>query len=490
MRITRKSLLVELLSGLQVICLTTGLIGGAFWIRASLQKIVRNQVIEDNKLIATQMSKLIGSRTDIDSIEFGSEGWARLQDLIEEVRLPNSGYMCIADAADGKLICHPKIRSNPILKELDVFRSQMIVGNQTSTLRERIGRSNDWRPFSGLVGRGNATEIVSVAKLSHLGSVLFVHQSEQGYRRAVNLLLLPIGGIGLTIGLALILVTKRASVGILNRYENKIAEINEGLEKTVSDRTRALTRTRDAVIFGLAKLSESRDNDTGEHLERISFYATILTRHLAKFVNVERQIIEKIGLASSLHDIGKVGIPDQVLLKPGKFTPDERIFIESHPRIGQHCLAAIEKQLGEDNFLSLATEICAYHHEKWDGTGYPNGLSGTSIPLSARIVALADVYDALRSRRPYKEPMSHAKARAIILQERGTHFDPQVVDAFLMAEGEFEELSERNAQITLPPDELPIASNVDRGIAAVPSTGYAFVSDLVQVNGSASLTKS
>lgn len=224
------------------------------------------------------------------------------------------------------------------------------------------------------------------------------------------------------------------------------------------------------MIFGLAKLSESRDNDTGEHLDRISAYVTILARHLATFVTVDRQLIDEIGLASSLHDIGKVGVPDQVLLKPGKFGPEERIVIETHPRIGQECLQALEQQLGEDNFLSLATEICACHHEKWDGTGYPNGLSGTEIPLSARIVALADVYDALRSRRPYKEPMSHTKARTIILEGKGSHFDPNVVDAFLMAEHEFEELSERYSEITLASAEQQSVQKVAFEIDSEPVT--------------------
>ena len=459
MRISKKSLLIELLSGVQVVCLTIALVGGAFWVRASVQRIVRNQIIGDNRLIATQMSKLISSRSDISSIEYESDSWSKLQDLIEDVSLPSDGYMCIADARSGKLICHPKIRTNPELLESDICKSTISIDGRRTSIRETLNDQGDnSEPFTGLIGGGNATEVVSVASLAHLGSVLFVHQSERGFRSAVNLLLLPIGGISLIIGLALIVVTKKASVGILNHYENKIADINEGLEETVRVRTRALTKTRDAVIFGLAKLSESRDNDTGEHLDRIRTYVTILARHLSSFVAVDQRILDEIGLASSLHDIGKVGVPDQVLLKPGRLTAEERKVIEVHPKIGQDCLKAIENQLGEDNFLSLATEICAYHHEKWDGTGYPNGLSGTEIPLSARIVALADVYDALRSRRPYKEPMSHQRARAIILEGRGSHFDPDVVDAFLAGEAEFEELSEQHAQMPIDVDLQAITS--------------------------------
>jgi putative two-component system response regulator len=124
-------------------------------------------------------------------------------------------------------------------------------------------------------------------------------------------------------------------------------------------------------------------------------------------------------------------------LKPGKLEASERRLMELHPRIGSDCLAAIEARLGENGFLNLASEICTFHHEKWDGTGYPYGVAGASIPLSARIVAIADVYDALRSRRPYKEPLSHERACQFIEQGRGSHFDPQLVDAFLRIESEF-----------------------------------------------------
>ncbi|MEM6470068.1 MAG: HD domain-containing phosphohydrolase [Planctomycetota bacterium] len=442
MRITKKAQLVELLSELQVICLTVALLGGAFWVRSSVHEIMRNQVMGDNQLIATQMSKLIRKRPDISTIEFGNQSWDELQTLIEDVSLPNEGYMCVADAEDGSLLCHPKIRSNPQLRGANVLGRPIIVDDRAIPLKHAFDRNTN-RTFTGIAGNGNSTEVVSVATLPKLGSVLLVHQSEAGFRKAVNLVLIPIGLIALIVGLVLILVTKKASVGVLNRYENKIAEINEGLEETVRIRTVALTKTRDAVIFGLAKLSESRDNDTGEHLERISSYATILAKHLTNFVRVDQQLIDDIGLASSLHDIGKVGVPDQVLLKPGRLTPQERRIIEVHPRIGQECLQAISDRLGEDNFLSLATEICAFHHEKWDGSGYPNGLAETEIPLSARIVAVADVYDALRSRRPYKDPMPHSEARAVIFAGRGAHFDPTVVDAFLLADREFEALSEQ-----------------------------------------------
>ncbi len=447
MKITKNSQLIEWLSGIQVICLAIALVGGGFWVRAEIQQVVRKQIMGDNELIAMQMSKLI-RQYEIEKVEYGNESWERLQSLVEDVSLPNEGYMCVADSITGKLLCHPDIRTTPMMREADVSTMPISFATGVSNVRQQLETNSKLEdvPATGLMGSGNGTQVVSVASLPDQGGVLFVHQSEKGFRNAVNMLLLPIGGISLVLGLALILVTKRASVGVLQIYENSLAKINEGLEEIVCNRTRSLMKTRDAVIFGLAKLSESRDNDTGEHLDRIRVYVSILAKNLASIVPVDERLISEIGLASSLHDIGKVGIPDQVLLKPGRLTPEERAVIEIHPTIGKECLEAIECQLGDDNFLRLATEICAHHHEKWDGTGYPQGLEGTQIPLAARIVALADVYDALRSRRPYKEPMSHDRAKQIILEGNGNHFDPDVVSAFLIGEQDFREFSEMMAQ--------------------------------------------
>lgn len=459
MKIARKSSLIEILSGAQVVCLTVALLGFACWIRSSVQSIVRRQMIGDNKLIAAQMGKLI-EQTGPGSAEFGSRNWDRLQSMIEDVELPNDGYMCITDATTGNLLCHPEIRSNPKLRELKVGLASLRVGDKDVVIRDAASQH---QTVTGTMGSGQATQIVSARHLKTANAVLLVHQREHAAQQAVNGILAPIGIIGMVVGCGLILVTKKTSVAILDRYESTIAEINAGLEETVRQRTRALTRTRDAVIFGLARLSESRDNDTGQHLDRIRTYVTILARQLAKEIpEVDTEFIEHIGLASSLHDIGKVGVPDAVLLKPGRLDQNERREIEEHPVLGQRCLEDIESQLGEDNFLSMAREICAHHHEKWDGSGYPSGLRGNAIPLSARIVALADVYDALRSRRPYKEPFSHQQAREIIVDGSGTHFDPSVVAAFLNTEQQFIKfsndatLAEIDSQIdTEPATETP-----------------------------------
>lgn len=202
---------------------------------------------------------------------------------------------------------------------------------------------------------------------------------------------------------------------------------------------------RDATILALAKLAEHRDPETGAHLERVQCYCRLLCEALAaeeKYASVvTRGFIENIVRSSPLHDIGKVGIPDYILLKPGKLTDEEFEIMKTHSRIGGDTIRALVEQGRRQSFLDMGMEIAYYHHEKWDGSGYPFGLTGEAIPLPARILALADVYDALTSRRVYKASVPHARAREIIIEGSGTHFDPDVVAAFKRQAGEFERLS-------------------------------------------------
>ena len=206
--------------------------------------------------------------------------------------------------------------------------------------------------------------------------------------------------------------------------------------------TSARQQLFDLTIFGLARLAESRDVETGEHLERVSSYCRILAEYALEntlYEEITSKFVETIFSSSPLHDIGKVGIPDAILNKPGKLTPEEFDLMKLHSSIGGDTLRDIEQRLnwGESTFLSMGKQIAYSHHERWDGTGYPNGIAGTDIPLAGRIMAVADVYDALTSKRCYKDSMPHEKARDIILEGRGSHFDPQLVDAFLACEQEF-----------------------------------------------------
>jgi putative two-component system response regulator len=181
----------------------------------------------------------------------------------------------------------------------------------------------------------------------------------------------------------------------------------------------------------LAKLADHRDSDTGRHLDRICAYSRLLAEAIRdQRPEIDDQWIERLTLASSMHDIGKVGVPDRILLKPGTLTHEEFDVMKRHPLIGADTLIAIRERMGDDELLRMSIEVALSHHERWDGSGYPFGLAGEQIPLSGRIVALADVYDALTSKRVYKEAFPHARAVAIIRSESGKQFDPMLVEAF------------------------------------------------------------
>lgn len=208
--------------------------------------------------------------------------------------------------------------------------------------------------------------------------------------------------------------------------------------------------TRDVAIFALAKLAESRDPETGSHLERIRGYCRLIAEHLSArqthHQQVDAEYVRLIYLTSPLHDIGKVGIPDSVLLKPGRLSDREFEIMKTHTTIGASTLEAAVRQYHGVRFLHMARDIALTHHERFDGTGYPSGLVRYDIPLAGRIVALADVYDALTSKRVYKEAFAHEVARSIILDEAGEHFDPDVVAAFTENEDKFVSIRSAFAQ--------------------------------------------
>ncbi len=225
---------------------------------------------------------------------------------------------------------------------------------------------------------------------------------------------------------------------------------NEFLEDEVARRMRELAAVQDVTIMAMASLAETRDNETGNHIRRTQHYVRVLAQHLANHPRFSAVLTpEDIPLlfkSAPLHDIGKVGIADRILLKPGKLTPEEFEDMKRHPALGRDAIMAAEKQLDTPvSFLRHAREIAYCHHEKWDGSGYPQGLAGDTIPVSARLMALADVFDALISRRVYKPPFDMEKSVEIIRQGRGSHFDPDVVDAFLDNLQTFRDIADRYA---------------------------------------------
>lgn len=237
----------------------------------------------------------------------------------------------------------------------------------------------------------------------------------------------------------------------LKIMQDFLRDQNAFLELEVKKRTEEIIAIQDVTIHAMASMAETRDNETGNHIRRTQYYVKILAEKLRlhprfeSFLNNDKTI-EMLFKSAPLHDIGKVGIPDAILLKPGRLTVEEFDVMKTHTTLGREAIIQAEKNLGITvPFLQFAKEIAYSHQEKWDGSGYPEGLSGDDIPISARLMAVADVYDALVSRRVYKEPIPHDKALEIMLEGKGRHFDPDMTDAFLECQDEFRQIGEKYA---------------------------------------------
>lgn len=225
---------------------------------------------------------------------------------------------------------------------------------------------------------------------------------------------------------------------------------NAWLAAEVTRRMEELGAAQDLTILAMALIAERRDDETGNHIRRTQHYVRLLAQQLRlhpSFVGFfSDKTIDLLCKSAALHDIGKVGVPDAILRKPGALTAEEFAVMKTHTTIGRDTLLEVEREVGQHSFfLRFAREIACSHHEKWDGTGYPEGLRGEEIPFSARLMAVADVYDALTTRRVYKPPMPHDQAREIIREGRGRHFDPDVVDAFFAIEPGIREVAARLA---------------------------------------------
>ena len=233
----------------------------------------------------------------------------------------------------------------------------------------------------------------------------------------------------------------------LKQTQDALNERNEFLEAEIVRRVNEITLLQEVAITAMASLAETRDRETGGHIQRTVHYVKALAEHLRQQGFYEEVLTPEaiclMAKSAPLHDIGKMGIPDMILWKPAKLNSEEFALVQRHPLIGKRAIEGAEKLLGtSDSFLRYAKEMAYSHHERWNGTGYPENLAGEQIPVSARLMALADVYDAIISRRVYKDPMPHENAVEIIREESGKQFDPGVVQAFLTLADRFREISE------------------------------------------------
>lgn len=236
----------------------------------------------------------------------------------------------------------------------------------------------------------------------------------------------------------------------LKAWQDSLQDKNAWLEKEVNRRLTQVNKLQDASIYVMVSLAEFRDECTGNHIKRTQEYVRLLATHIAQLPHHSAMLtadnIELLAKSALLHDIGKITIPDHILLKPGKHTVEEFEIMKTHAQRGYDLLQKADDFMGEKDdagFLHFAMEIALYHHEKWDGSGYPKGLKGSDIPLSARLMAVADVYDALRSKRPYKDEFSHEESMNIIQNQKGAHFDPEIVDAICYLSKECIEISNK-----------------------------------------------
>lgn len=440
--------MVTLISSVQLALLLVAVMTLFSWFSKESESTLENQACTDNQAIGRQLERAIEkSGITLTNLSDRPDSIEKLEELFSDFHMPNYGFVSVVDAKTSKAILN--YPDYPSLEGTALGMAELKSDAGFSMPLAKLYHAKSSGSEKGIVAIEGRDHFVATERLSE-ELLLVVAQQKSEMVAAMKSTLTSAQQVffaaTLLVGLGCICLT----VSILNRMTAKVDDLSAGLERQVTDREKQIVRTQNAVIFGLAKLAESRDNDTGEHLDRIRSYVMILSEDLkSRFGEVDNEFVNTIALASSLHDVGKVGIPDSILLKPGRLTKEEREVMELHTLIGGECLEAIQSRLGDDNrFMQIAKQVAYYHHERWDGTGYPHGLSGNDIPLVARIVAVADVYDALTSKRPYKQPLSHIESKGIILAGSGSQFDPEVVDAFLRHEEQFESISRSQSLLT------------------------------------------
>ncbi len=354
--------------------------------------------------LVEQFSELVEASPRSEAID-----WEDLQSLCEGLSV--DGVVVALLDRRGRVVCHPDLRHDVSLRGVDLVPRLLRTQDAGSVVMRYIPRLE-----ASLVVRHPSAALQAAAK-ERAGSI----------------------AAGLAGGVSVLLLSGAVTLLLVRRYDTELAGINRRLSAEVDRRVAQSLRATHALIVGLARLAETRDADTGSHLERLRAYSRVLAGELRRSSPaIDDAWIERLGLAACLHDVGKVAVPDAVLRKPGALDQGELAVMRTHVTAGAATLRAVRDALGTDPLIDLALDVTRSHHERWDGEGYPDGLAGEAIPLGARIVALADAYDAMTTDRVYRRGVSHAEARARIAADRGTHFDPEVVDAFLRAEARIE----------------------------------------------------
>ncbi len=427
--------------GVQAVLLAAGLAITFGFTRAQVAEKFRDEILSSNIRTAQAVSERLATQVT-KKIAFQSPEWESAQSVIESLNLPAGGYACIIDD-ENAVLCHPDIRKDPGLRNMNLGDQELVTTEPAKPIRIR-DLSKTEIASGKITFNGIDTHYVASRTLPGLNARILVHQPVGGLLTAGEAATSGMLMVSVGIGGVVLLSTGVLSAVLMRRHDRELECINQGLEAEVSERVQQALGLRDALIFGLAKLADYRDTDTGTHLERIAEYCVILCDQIAEQCPaVDDSFTQCLRIASAMHDIGKVGVEDEVLLKPGKLTDEERLRMQRHPNIGADTLIAIRERMGSDELIEMSIVVALQHHERWDGKGYPLGIAGDEIQLPARIVALADVYDALTSKRVYKPAMDHDKAVSIITEGRGSQFDPLVVDAYLACADRFEQAREQ-----------------------------------------------
>lgn len=431
---------------LQAVVVGLGWIGTVHLAKLGLAGRIQEQAIEQNTQAVNQTVSALRLMVD-GPLAPEAPGWEENEQLIRKLTSFQDVSLDVLDEKGRHIfrsMCEEELGRRGKMDQAPSTATGTFVGNTVVTLlpgRETM-LLKELRP--GTVVTCEATwfgePVTLCVRWDDVAKVkLIAFQSQASLKRAEAKFTKGVLWWSGAAGTVVLGITVLGSAFLVRRYDTVLLRLNRTLEDEVERRLRRALSIRNGLVFGLAKLADYRDTDTGKHLERICKYCEILGNQLiGKHPEVNRAWVELLKLASSMHDIGKVGIPDSILLKPGALTPEERRQMETHSSIGAETLLAIRKHVGDDELINMSIHVAMCHHEKFDGTGYPNKLSREQIPLSARIVALADIYDALTSKRVYKDAMSHEQAMGLILNYKGTHLDPMVVQAFVEVQEQFD----------------------------------------------------